>query len=114
MKIEDLIKKLNLVVFNKGNNNNFYSGYTSDLLSDVMASAEENSIWITVQKHPNIIAVAKIKNISAIVLSKNIKPQDETLEKAKDESLWLLGTADDSFVISGKIYELLKSERENG
>ena len=33
-------------------------GYTSDLLSCVMAGAPHGGVWVTLQAHTNIIAVA--------------------------------------------------------
>ena len=43
-------------------------GYTSDLLSDVMGNAREGNIWITLQTHKNIMAIASLKELAAIVL----------------------------------------------
>ena len=45
-------------------------GYTSDLLSDVMGNAREGNIWITLQTHKNIMAIASLKELAAIVLVK--------------------------------------------
>ena len=45
-------------------------GYTSDLLSDVMGNAREGNIWITLQTHKNIMAIASLKELAAIVRSK--------------------------------------------
>ena len=39
-------------------------GYASDMLSDVMANSKKGDVWITLQGHPNIIAVAKLKEIT--------------------------------------------------
>ncbi len=41
--------------------------FTSDLLSDVMAHAAENSLLITIQAHQNAIAVAALVGIRAIL-----------------------------------------------
>jgi len=43
------------------------NGYCGDLMSDVMAHAETECIWITIQAHKNSIAVALIKDIKSIV-----------------------------------------------
>ncbi len=83
-------------------------GYTSDLLSDVMANAQEDSIWITIQKHPNIVAVASLNEIGAIVLVSNTKPDEETVVKATENDIPIFVTEKNGFVISGKIYNLIK------
>ena len=36
-------------------------GYASDLLSDVIANAGKDSVWVTMQIHVNIIAVAALE-----------------------------------------------------
>ncbi|MCX8009757.1 MAG: serine kinase, partial [Ignavibacteria bacterium] len=42
-------------------------GYCGDLLSDVMANCKAGFVWITMQVHLNIVAVATLKEISAII-----------------------------------------------
>ncbi len=60
-------------------------GYTSDLLSDVIANAQENGVWITVQRHINILGVAKVKNIVAIITPRSLKVDKELIERARAE-----------------------------
>ena len=43
-------------------------GYASDLMSDVMANAEEGYLWVTLQTHANIVAVAAMKELAGIIL----------------------------------------------
>lgn len=82
-------------------------GYTSDLLSDVMANSQEKNIWITLQVHPNIVAVAKLKELAAIIIVNNRTPEEETLKKAEEEGIPILQTSDSAFVVSGKLYAQL-------
>jgi hypothetical protein len=85
-------------------------GYTSDLLSDVMANSKEGYVWVTMQTHQNIIAVAKLKELAGIILVNNRQPQEETKKKAAEEGIPLLMTPDSAFEISGKLYRILKEE----
>ena len=64
MKVCDLVKMLNLTVFcgEEGLDTEITGGYTSDLLSDVMGHIEEGMLWITMQTHQNILAVATLKD----------------------------------------------------
>jgi hypothetical protein len=80
------------------------SGYTSDLLSDVMAHGREGYVWITLQTHQNIIAVAKLKNLAGIILVNGRQPESDTVRRAVEEKIPLLQTADSAFIISGKVY----------
>ncbi|MGE5894652.1 MAG: serine kinase [bacterium] len=82
--------------------------YVSDLLSDVMANCREGSLWITLQTHMNIVAVASMKKIPAIILINGRKPDDEALRKAEAEGVALLGTTQPAFEVAGKLYSLLK------
>lgn len=109
MKISDIIKELSLTVFNEGDNNiDICNGYTSDLLSDVMGNAEAGCIWITLQTHRNVAAIAALKEIGAIVLVKGLEPDENTLAHAKEEGIMLLGSKEENFELSGKLYQLLK------
>ena len=87
------------------------NGYTSDLLSDVIAKSQEKDIWITLQTHQNIIAVAVLKELSGIIIVNNRKPDEETLKKAEEEKIPLLTTGENAFTISGKIFQLLSEEK---
>ncbi|MBN1223699.1 MAG: serine kinase [Candidatus Aminicenantes bacterium] len=83
------------------------NGYTSDLLSDVMAHTKHGDIWITLQIHQNIVAVAKLKELSGIIVVNGRKPEEDTLKKAEEEKVPLMTTQDPAFVISGKLYRLI-------
>ena len=112
MKIADLVINLNLKVISggKGLNRDFKGGYASDLLSDVMGNAEEGNIWITLQTHKNIVAVALLKELSAVILVKGNLPDAETIRKSNEENIPILGTDDSMFRICGRIYELILDE----
>jgi len=81
-------------------------GYASDMLSDVMANGKKGDIWITLQGHPNIVAVAKLKEIAAIVMVNNRKPEEETVKKAKAENIPIMTTTLPAFEIAGRLHEM--------
>jgi predicted transcriptional regulator len=112
MKITDIITALDLKVIsgNKGLTNEITGGYVSDLLSDVMGNAKEGQIWITLQTHLNIIAVASLKDISAIIIVKGFIPESDTIEKSNIENIPVLSTELDTYNITGRLFELLKKE----
>jgi len=86
-------------------------GYTSDLLSDVMANTKEGNLWITLQIHQNIVAVAKLKELCGIVIVNNRQPEEETIKKAEEEKVPILRTEESAFAISGKIYGLIRPKQ---
>lgn len=112
MKVNELIKELGLTVFcgEESLGADIKGGYTSDLLSDVMGHLEEGMLWITMQTHQNIVAVGTLKDASAVLIVNGASPDEETLQKGKDEGIPLLGTSLSAFVASGLIYNLLQGE----
>jgi len=82
--------------------------YVSDLLSDAIGHAQEGQVWITLQVHPNIVAVAVLKELSGIILVNNRQPEAETLEKAEKESIPLMVSRQPTFELTGKLYMLLQ------
>ena len=68
-------------------------GYTCDLLSWVMAHGKKGMAWITVQTHMNVIAVASLMEMSAVILPEGITMEGPSLEKAREEGVAVLHTA---------------------
>lgn len=82
-------------------------GYVSDLLSDVMGNAGEGEVWITLQSHMNVVAIASLKELAAIVLVKGIDPNEQVLAKAIEEGIPILGTPNETFETAGRLFEML-------
>lgn len=82
------------------------AGYTSDLLSCVMANAPHQGIWVTLQAHTNIVAVAALLDLCAVIITENAAPDPATIAKANQEGVVLLGTPKSSFYIAGKLWEM--------
>ena len=72
-------------------------GYMGDLLSVVMGYAEEESAWITIQSHVNIVAVATLRGVPVIIIAQGFEPDEDTMETAKDEDITILTTGLDPF-----------------
>lgn len=108
MKLEEITNKIELFKATR-----FFDGdrtvsgaYTSDLLSDVMANVKKDNLWITLQTHLNIVAVAALKEITAIIVVLDKEIDKDTLEKAEAEKIILLKTPMTAYRVSGKLYEL--------
>lgn len=109
MKVSELVEKLELKVYagKDSLDREITGGYVSDLLSDVMGFAKEGNVWITLQNHLNVIAIASLKDLSSVILVKNIIPGDDVIEKANEEGIPLLGSSSKTFELSGEIYSLI-------
>lgn len=105
------MEKMNLEVFSGEENldNEIKGGYASDLLSDVMGFAQEGHVWVTLQTHKNVIAIASLKELAAIVLVKGNRPEEDMLAQAKEEGIPVLGTTEQTFETVGRIYTLLNA-----
>lgn len=110
MKVADLVEKFDLKVFSgkSGLKNEVSGGYASDLLSDVMGNAVEGQVWITLQSHHNVIAIADLKDLSAVILVKEFVPDPEMMEHSNKEDIPVLGTGWDTFKMAGELYRELK------
>lgn len=112
MKISDIVKSLDLRVVSgeDGITNEITGGYVSDLLSDVIGNAKEGQVWITLQTHQNIIAVASLKDLAGIIIVRDSAPDVDTAEKSNSKNIPVLVTSLDTFSIAGRLFEILKKE----
>ncbi|MGD0016288.1 MAG: serine kinase [Verrucomicrobiia bacterium] len=79
--------------------------YISDLLSDVLAHAHPGILWVTVQTHRNVVSVATMKDIAAVLITCNRKPDAATIAEAEKEGVVLLVTPLTAYEVAGKLWE---------
>jgi hypothetical protein len=109
MNLLEIISELNLEILTKEKDFASVSpthGYVSDMLSCVMTGAGNQSLWITLQAHSNIVAVAKLLDISAVIITEGAQPDEATLAKANEEDVTLLASPENSFFVTGKLWEM--------
>jgi len=115
VKLSRVIEQLNLDIRSGRNHvdREVTRGYTSDLLSDVLANSQEGDLWITLQIHPNIAAIAGMKGLSGIVLINGREPQEETVAKAEEENLPIMVSQMTAFELSGRLYAMLSGTKND-
>jgi predicted transcriptional regulator len=96
---------LGLAAGGRGLERKVSGGYCGDLLSDVMANARHGDVWLTIQCHPNIVAVALLREIAAIVLVNGRTPDPDTKERAEAEAIPLLLCEHSAFELAGRLRE---------
>jgi len=109
MTLQEIITKLNLTLLTEEKNFDKIvpsSGYTSDLLSCVMAGARHQAIWVTLQAHANIVAVAALLDLTAIIITEGARPEGDVIAKANDENITLLLTSNPSYKVVGQLWEM--------
>ena len=80
-------------------------GYASDLLSDVIAHSRKGNLWVTIQTHPNIVAVATMKELAGIILTGGREPDPATLQTAEEEGIPILVSRVFTFELVGRLYQ---------
>lgn len=78
-------------------------GYTCDLLSWVMAHGKAGMAWITVQTHMNVIAVASLMEMAAVIIPEGIEMEEPSLQKARDEEINVLSTKLTAYEICARL-----------
>jgi serine kinase of HPr protein (carbohydrate metabolism regulator) len=108
MTIREVVdnSRLEILAQHDGLDKEVTGGYASDLLSDVIANSRAGNLWVTLQTHRNIVAVATLKELAAVVLVNGRTPDPETLEKAREEKVILLGTRLPAFELVGRLYRM--------
>jgi hypothetical protein len=81
-------------------------GYSSDLLSCVMAGAKKGNLWITLQAHLNVVAIAALNELAAIIITENAQPDAATIAKANQQGVILFSTSRPSYEINGRLWEM--------
>lgn len=109
MKLNECIKKLNnteecITLLNQNKCfQEIENVYVGDLLSHVMANGKEGALWLTVQRHVNVIAVAELNDFSAIIFVEGVIPEVETINKANELNIPLFSTKLDAFLLIKKL-----------
>lgn len=114
MNLRDVVAELGLAVLTgeAGLDREATGGYCSDLLSDVMAHARPGDVWITLQTHPNVVAVASLTNVAAVVASGGQRPEAASLARAANEGVVILASDQPSFELAGRLHALLAAGRQ--
>jgi predicted transcriptional regulator len=81
-------------------------GYASDLLSDVMAHAAPGDLWVTLQTHQNIVAVAVVKELAGIVVVNGREPDEDAIAKAEEEDVPLMTSDSSTFQVVGRLHHM--------
>ena len=102
-EIQDLFH-LDVATGETGLDREVKGGYCGDLLSDVMANATEGQVWLTIQSHKNIVAVAVLRELAAIILVNGRLPDEDTKAKAKEEGLPILLSSSTAYQLAGQIH----------
>ena len=108
MTVTEVAEKLDLQALTAHENmgRTITGGCVSDLLSYVMGNAGAGNLWITIQVHPNIVGVAELLDLAAIVVAHGQTPEETTLARAREHGVPVLTSPLTAFELAGRIYAL--------
>ena len=108
MKVKELAVKLNLTPISVADEDReIKGGYAGDLLSWVMGRAQAGDVWVTIMSNVNIVAVATLADVSAVVLAEGVALEEDVKETAQTRGVNVYSSPEDSFWLCGKIAEML-------
>ncbi len=81
--------------------------YACDFLSRVMSCCGAGNIWITVQTHLNVLAVAELNDAACIIVPEGISPGSATVEKAMEKGIAILSSGKSAYELCWRLHDLL-------
>lgn len=106
MKIDEIIECLNADCLTEKVDKDYNYAFASDLMSDVLALADNATVLITGLNNPQIVRTAEMLDISLIILVRGKKPSEDTLAIARETNITILTTYMTMYEACGKLYEL--------
>ncbi|MCD8198821.1 MAG: serine kinase [Phascolarctobacterium sp.] len=108
MKVKEIMEALNLKLLTPelSLEGDIKGGYASDLLSNVMGQAQSGMVWVTMQGHQNVAAVASLIGLAAVIVAGDAPVEEDTLKKAVLNEVVIFTTPLSSYDVIGKLYAL--------
>lgn len=108
MLVKEIIDKLELEVLNLADGEREVSGgYTGDLLSWVMGRAESHMMWVTIMTNVNILAVASLRDLPAVLIAEDAEIAPEIVAKAAEQEINLLRSPKSAYALCVGLGQLL-------
>jgi len=85
--------------------NEILGGYTADLMSDVLASIQPDSVLLTGLCNPQVVRTAQMADIRAIIFANGKNPTQDTVSLANEEKLPLITSPYSLYELSGRLYQ---------
>ncbi len=106
--LEEIVKKLGLEAVSSVPmaNRAVTGGYAADLLSCAMKGAKKDYLWVTLQSHLNVVAVASLLNLAGVIVTEGHRPDPETIARAEQEKVPLIVTPKTTFTVVGELTSL--------
>jgi serine kinase of HPr protein (carbohydrate metabolism regulator) len=70
-----------------------------------MAHGKPGMAWVTVQTHMNVVAVATLMEMAAVIVPENISVPQDVLDRAGSEGVAILSSEKTAYELCGMMYE---------
>ncbi len=106
MKLNEIVEKLELEVLSNLEDVDVEGVFISDMLSDVMSSANPGDLWLTVQTHKNVVSATNLVDLSAILVTHGKTVPAETIELANRFNVTILRSPLSTFDLVFKLVQI--------
>ncbi len=98
------LTKAEVLAYEQGLDMEIKTAFGSDLMSDVLAYVEEDTLLITGLTNQQVIRTAEMLDLRAILFVRGKKPCQEVIELAEEKKILLLMAKESLFTVSGILY----------
>lgn len=77
-----------------------------DMMSEVLARGDAAMLWVTVQTHLNVVALARFLDLSMVLVPYGLPVPEETAGRASTEGVLVCRTEMSAYELCGKLYAL--------
>lgn len=81
----------------------FSDVYIGDLLSWVMGRAPRGCLWITIMSNVNVLAVAALADVAAIVLAEDVTLEEPLLQRAEEKGINVLRSSLTAYELAAQL-----------
>ncbi len=82
-----------------------YSACGSDMMSDVLACVKDQAVLLTGLANPQTVRTALMMDMKCVCFVRGKKPDEKTLELARESEIVILATEEKMFSACGKLYK---------
>ncbi|HHY23071.1 MAG TPA: hypothetical protein GX527_02375 [Clostridiaceae bacterium] len=106
MKVKNVVEILDAEIITEGQDLSIEvnTACGSDLMSDVMAYADDKEILLTGLVNPQVIRTAEMMDIKVVIFVRAKRPGEYIINMAKEKGIILLTTKYHMFVACGKLF----------
>ena len=109
MKIRELAEKMDLEPLSLPDGDREVEGfYAGDLLSWVMGRANAGNVWFTIMSNVNVLAVASLVDLSAVVLAEGVTLSEKDIASAEEKGINVFTSGKSTYELCALAGELAK------